>query len=91
MCQFSIAHTTTPEALFARAQQAIGGMGGTVTGSPESGSFRLSVFGAAIVGTFATTDTAIAIEITEKPFMVGCGVIQAQLEKALGGGAVGVV
>ncbi len=86
MCQFAIAHTTTPEALFARAQQAIGGMGGTVMGSPEAGSFRLSVFGASIVGNFVATDTAIQIEITEKPFMVGCGVIQAQLEKALAGG-----
>jgi hypothetical protein len=85
MCQFSIAHTTTPEALYARAQKAIGGMGGTVTGSPAAGEFRLSVFGASIVGNYTATDTAINIEITEKPFMVGCGVIQAQLEKALGG------
>ncbi len=87
MCQFAIAHTTTPEALFARAQQAIGGMGGTVTGSAAAGSFRLSVFGASIVGNYATTDSAIEIEITEKPFLVGCGVIQQQLEKALAGGS----
>ena len=87
MCQFAIAHTTTPDAIYARAQQAIGGMGGTLTGSPAVGSFRLSVFGASIVGNYATTDTAIEIEITEKPFLVGCGVIQAQLEKALASGA----
>ena len=85
MCQFAIAHTTTPTAIYERAQKAIGGMGGTLIGSPAAGSFRLSVFGAAIVGNYATTDTAIEIEITEKPFMVGCGIIQSQLEKALGG------
>ncbi len=84
MCQFTIAHSATPEALFARAQKAIGGMGGTVMGSPAAGEFRLSVFGAAIVGTYAATETAIHIEITEKPFLVGCGIIQQQLEKALG-------
>ncbi len=87
MCQFAIAHTTTPAALFARAQKAIGGMGGVMTGSAEAGEFRLSVFGAAIVGSYATSDTAIEITITEKPFLVGCGVIQQQLEKALADGA----
>lgn len=87
MCQFAIAHTTTPAAIYARAAKAIGGMGGTLTGSPAAGDFRLSVFGATIVGNYATTDTAIEIEITEKPFLVGCGMIQAQLEKALTDGA----
>lgn len=86
MCQFTIAHSSTPEALYDRAQKAIGGMGGTFSGSPQAGEFRLSVFGAAIVGTYAATDSALHVEITEKPFLVGCGVIQQQLEKALGAG-----
>lgn len=87
MCQFAIAHTLTPDAIYARAQKAIGGMGGTLTGTPAAGSFRLSVFGAAIVGNYTTTESAIEIEITDKPFMVGCGMIQQQLEKALAGGS----
>ncbi len=85
MCQFSIAHTTTPETMYARAQAAMRSAGGTLDGTTEAGGFNLPVFGAAIVGTYRTSADAIVIEITDKPFLIGCGIIEEQLRKKLGG------
>ena len=85
MCQFSFAHTTTPEAMYSRALNAIRSAGGTLEGTAESGSFNLPVFGSAIIGRYRTTAESIEIEITDKPFLVGCGIIQQQLEKQLAG------
>ena len=53
-------------------------------GTLEEGSFSLPVFGSAIVGRYRTTPKAIEIEITDKPFLVTCGLIQQQLEMRLG-------
>lgn len=85
MCQFAIRHTTTPDAIYSRAQNAIRSAGGTLEGNTETGTFNLPVFGSAIVGRYRTTPEAIEIEITDKPFLVTCGLIQQQLEQRLGG------
>lgn len=82
-CNFKIAFTAPVEEINAKAKKFIEGQGGTLTGDLQSGSFKLSVFGNDIAGNYTVEGNEMAIEITEKPFLIPCNMIESALKSQL--------
>lgn len=79
-CNFSIPISNDPEQVLNKARSAVQGQGGNFEGDTESGKFDVSVFGNKIVGFYRVTDSALSITITDKPFMISCGMIESYLK-----------
>jgi hypothetical protein len=78
-CNFSIPFNSSPETLAAKAQQAIMGAGGSFQGDSTAGNFGVSTPLGDIRGSYTIQGSSIMITITNKPFLVSCGMIEKQL------------
>lgn len=82
-CSFKIPFSTPVEEVNAKAKKFIESQGGTLTGDLNSGSFALSVFGNDIAGNYKVEGSEMLIEITEKPFLIPCSMIESALKGQL--------
>lgn len=82
-CSFSIPFSGNAAALISRAKSAVEGQGGSFSGDETVGSFSLKVFGT-ITGNYSVQGSALQIEITDKPMMLSCGMIESALKSQLG-------
>ncbi len=82
-CSFSIPFTGQPEQIYQRAKSAVEKQGGNFNGDATGGSFSLQVFGT-ISGNYRVNGQSLDIEITEKPMMIGCGMIEGALKSQIG-------
>jgi hypothetical protein len=80
-CNFSIPFSSSPEALAAKAQQAIMGAGGSFQGDSTAGNFGVSTPLGDIRGNYTIQGSSIMVSIVSKPFLVGCGMIEKQLRE----------
>jgi hypothetical protein len=78
-CNFSIPFNSSPEALAAKAKQAISGAGGNFQGDSTAGNFDVSTPLGDIRGSYTIQGPSIMVTITSKPFLVSCGMIEKQL------------
>ncbi len=82
-CTFSIPFSGQVSDLVAKAKNAIQGAGGTFDGDLTTGSFTVPIVIGKIVGKYVIEAQQFKIDITEKPMMVPCGMIEDQLKKYL--------
>jgi hypothetical protein len=84
-CNFTIPFTGSAQDVLAKAQNAVQSQGGTFNGNDSAGSFSVSVLGSSIAGSYAVTGQNLSIIISDKPFLVSCGVIESFLKSQIGG------
>lgn len=82
-CDFSLPFSGNAENVLAKARKAVEGQGGNFTGNTSAGNFQVSVFGNNIVGNYTVNGQTLQINITDKPFMVPCSVIEGFLKNQL--------
>ena len=80
MCNFSIPFNVAPEEIADKARRAITGAGGNFSGNEQAGKFEISTPLGVIRGSYAIQNSVIHVNISSKPFLVGCGVIEKQLK-----------
>jgi hypothetical protein len=78
-CSFSISFSTSAGDIKAKAEAAIVKAEGTFTGDDKSGNFSVPTPVGKITGTYIMGASAIDIKITDKPFLVGCKMIEDKL------------
>lgn len=82
-CNFSVPFSKSASDILSKAKQTVEGQGGTFTGDEQSGNFDVSVFGNTIKGAYTVNGQNLEIEITDKPFMVPCNMIESYLKGQL--------
>ena len=82
-CNFSIPFSSSPEDVLKKARSAVQGQGGTFTGDTNNGDFKVSVFGNTIAGGYTVAGQQLNIVITDKPFLVSCGMIESYLKNQI--------
>jgi len=82
-CNFTIPFSGSAEAVLSKAKKSVESQGGTFTGDTNSGSFQVSIFGNAIIGSYTVAGTDLNIIIDEKPFLVPCSAIEGFLKNQL--------
>ena len=82
-CNFSVPFTKSATDILDKAKQTIESQNGTFTGDEINGSFDVSVFGNTVKGSYTVEGQNLAIEISEKPFLVPCSMIESFLVNKL--------
>jgi hypothetical protein len=82
-CNFSIPFSGSPEQMYQKAKSAVEGRGGSFSGTAQSGSFSISVFGN-ISGSYEVSGQELRINIEEKPMMIPCSAIETALKGQIG-------
>lgn len=83
-CNFSIGFTGSAADMVAKIRSQIEKQGGTFNGDDTSGSFSVKVMGSTIAGSYTISGSEINVTITDKPFFVGCGMIESFLKSQIG-------
>lgn len=84
-CNFNIPFSGSSGSVLDRAQAAIHDQGGHFQGDDTTGSFKLSVLGSDISGSYNISGQELMVTIDSKPFMIPCSTIQNYLTKHLNG------
>jgi hypothetical protein len=82
-CNFSVTFTKPVNEILAKAKETVESQAGSFTGDEAKGNFDVSVFGNTIVGTYVVEVNILNIDITDKPFMVPCSMIESFLTSKL--------
>lgn len=82
-CNFTIETTEPIAQLIAKAQSAINSKGGSFKGDTVGGNYSLNTPLGAVAGKYGVSGNKINFEITDKPLLVGCGLIEGELRKYL--------
>ena len=82
-CNFTIPFTKPVTEILAKAKSTVESQGGTFTGDTSSGNFNVSVFGNTVIGAYTVAGQDLQIDITEKPFLVPCSMIESFLKGQL--------
>jgi len=80
-CNFTIPFTGSANEIVDKARSAVESQDGFFEGDISSGSFKLSVFGNSIEGSYNIQQQDLNIIIDSKPFLVPCSVIEGFLKK----------
>jgi hypothetical protein len=82
-CAFTLSHQGTPETLFPIARQEIAAEGGQMVGSPSSGEILMPTAAGDVRLRYTTAGRKISVEVTDKPWVVSCARVQAELANVL--------
>ncbi len=82
-CNFTIAFTKSVAEILEKAKQTVESQNGTFSGNESEGNFDITVFGNTVVGSYKIIGADLNIEITEKPFLVPCNMIESFLTSKL--------
>ena len=82
-CNFTITFSKPVEEILAKAKKTVESQGGEFTGDTASGNFNVSVFGNTVVGAYSVDGNNLNIDITDKPFLVPCNMIESFLKGQL--------
>ncbi len=82
-CNFTVALTKPVAEILEKAKQTVESQNGTFTGDDKEGKFNISVFGNTVIGAYTVIDQNLNIDITEKPFLVSCNMIESFLTSKL--------
>jgi hypothetical protein len=82
-CSFNIPFSGTPGEILSRAEAAIHDQGGHFQGDDLSGTFKLTVLGSDISGSYSIFGQELSVTIDSKPFMIPCSTIQNYLTRHL--------
>jgi hypothetical protein len=82
-CNFSFDAVDGAASLLQKAKAAIKNVGGEINGDDSSGSFTLPTPLGTVKGDYTLTSASINLSITDKPMLVGCGMIESKLKEYL--------
>ncbi len=82
-CNFSVPFSGPSVDILDKAHETIKSQNGTFTGDENTGHFDVSVFGNTVKGSYSVNGQILEIEITEKPFLVPCSMIESFLVNKL--------
>ena len=82
-CTFKFNIDSNPAGIIDKVKTKIENEGGSFTGDEHKGNFNLPTPVGAIEGNYWVNDNELKIDITKKPMMLPCSMIEAELEKRL--------
>ncbi len=82
-CNFTIPFTKSVTEILEKAKKTVEAQGGSFTGDESAGNFNVSIFGNTVVGSYSVNDSDLNIDITDKPFLVPCNMIENFLKSQL--------
>jgi len=83
---FTITVSGDPSVIFEKALKLAIDNGAKVEGDATGGNFKLSVpVMGRVAGSYRVNGQDITVEIMEKPFMLGCGMIESAVREQLRG------
>ncbi len=78
-CKFTIDVDGDPADLIARARGALASIGGKIEGDATGGTVSGDTPFGRIEGTYSVVGRAVSFDITKKPMLVSCSMIESQL------------
>ena len=82
-CNFTIDFTKSVTEILEKAKKTVESQGGNFTGDENVGNFDVSIFGNTVIGFYAVNGQSLNIDITDKPFLVPCTMIENFLKSQL--------
>lgn len=82
-CSFTLAHAGTPETLYPVVQREVSQNGGSIQGSPTSGSIRMPTPAGPVALSYIARGSSIAVTVVDKPMLASCARIQSGLLELL--------
>jgi len=82
-CSFKFNIDSSPAEIINIVKSKIENEGGSFTGDDSEGNFNLPTPVGAIEGNYMVNDNKLKIDITKKPMMLPCSMIESELEKRL--------
>ncbi len=82
-CNFTIPFTKSVTEILEKAKKTIESQSGNFTGDENAGNFDVSIFGNTVVGSYSVSGQELNIDISEKPFLVPCNMIESFLKNQL--------
>ncbi len=82
-CNFTIPFSKSVTEILEKAKKTIESQNGTFTGDENAGNFDVSIFGNTVIGSYSVNGQNLNIDITEKPFLVPCNMIESYLKNNL--------
>lgn len=82
-CSFNFNIDSSPADIIINVKSKIEKEGGSFTGNESEGNFNLPTPVGAIEGNYSVNDNELKIDITKKPMMLPCSMIESELEKRL--------
>ena len=82
-CSFSFKIELNPAEVIEKVKSKIESEDGTFDGDANEGNFNLSTPVGAIAGNYSVSNNELKIDITKKPMMLPCGMIESELKKRL--------
>ena len=82
-CSFKFNIDSSPAEIINNVKTKIESEGGSFTGDQNEGNFHLPTPVGSIEGNYSVSDSELKIDITKKPMMLPCSMIESELEKRL--------
>ena len=82
-CSFKFNIDSNPARIINNVKIKIENEGGSFTGDENEGNFKLPTPVGSIEGNYSVSDNELKIDITKKPMMLPCSMIEAELKKRL--------
>ncbi len=82
-CNFTIPFTKSVTEVLEKAKKTVEAQNGNFTGDEQKGNFDVSIFGNTVIGSYEVINQELNIDITEKPFLVPCNMIENFLKSQL--------
>ena len=82
-CSFKFNIESNPAEIINKVKLKIEKEGGSFTGNESEGNFNLPTPVGAIEGNYSVSNNELTIDITKKPMMLPCSMIESELEKRL--------
>jgi hypothetical protein len=82
-CSFKFNIESNPAEIINNVKSKIEKEGGSFTGNENEGNFNLPTPVGAIEGNYSVNDNELKIDITKKPMILPCSMIESELEKRL--------
>jgi hypothetical protein len=80
---FKLTFQGTADEFLAKAQKAISKVNGTFNGTTTGGSFDINSPIGQVAGSYTINGQELTITVTDKPMMLGCGMLEGMLKGAL--------
>ncbi len=82
-CSFKFYIDSNPAEIVNNVKLKIENEGGSFTGDENEGNFNLPTPVGSIEGNYSVSDNELKIDITKKPMMLPCSMIESELKKRL--------
>ncbi len=82
-CEFKVPFSGNADEILKKAKELVESQGGSFQGDTFMGEFSVAVFGNRVAGAYAVEGNILQMEITEKPMMVPCNMIESFLVSKL--------